>query len=80
MLLRQKEIKNGNVIGWFEGRMEFGVDALGNRSILANPRSSQMKSRLNRVIKEGFWMYDANGKRRTFKRVYFYYNGWPFHI
>ena len=36
--------------------MEFGARALGNRSILANPRDSQMKSRLNRVIKkrEGF--------------------------
>lgn len=51
-----KEVVDGNVIGWVEGRMEFGARALGNRSILANPRDSQMKSRLNRVIKkrEGF--------------------------
>jgi len=50
------EIINGNVVGWFEGRMEFGARALGNRSILANPRDPQMKSRVNRVIKkrEGF--------------------------
>ena len=50
------EIVDGNVIGWVEGRMEFGARALGNRSILANPRDPQMKSRLNRVIKkrEGF--------------------------
>ena len=50
------EIVDGNVVGWFEGRMEFGARALGNRSILANPRDPQMKSRLNRVIKkrEGF--------------------------
>lgn len=49
-------IKNGNVVGWFEGKMEFGSRALGNRSILGNPRDPQMKSRMNRVIKkrEGF--------------------------
>jgi carbamoyltransferase len=51
-----KQIKDGNVIGWFQGRMEFGARALGNRSIFANPRDPQMKSRVNRVIKkrEGF--------------------------
>ena len=50
------EIIDGNVVGWFQGRMEFGARALGNRSILANPRDPQMKSRLNRMIKkrEGF--------------------------
>lgn len=50
------QIKEGNVVGWFQGRMEFGARALGNRSILANPRDPQMKSRVNRVIKkrEGF--------------------------
>ena len=50
------EITDGNVIGWFQGKMEFGARALGNRSILANPRDPQMKSRLNRMIKkrEGF--------------------------
>jgi len=47
-----REITDGNVIGWFEGRMEFGARALGNRSILANPRDPQMKSRVNRVIKK----------------------------
>ena len=51
-----KEITEGNVIGWFEGRMEFGSRALGNRSILGNPCDPQMKARMNRVIKkrEGF--------------------------
>jgi len=51
-----KHIKNGNVVGWFEGKMEFGSRALGNRSILGNPCDPQMKSRMNRVIKkrEGF--------------------------
>jgi len=51
-----KQITEGNVIGWFEGPMEFGSRALGNRSILANPCDPQMKARVNRVIKkrEGF--------------------------
>ena len=49
-------ISQGKVVGWFEGKMEFGARALGNRSILGNPCDPQMKSRMNRVIKkrEGF--------------------------
>jgi carbamoyltransferase len=51
-----KEITEGNVVGWFEGKMEFGARALGNRSILANPCDPQMKDKLNSIIKkrEGF--------------------------
>ena len=42
--------------GWFNGRMEFGPRALGNRSILADPRSPEMQKTLNLRIKfrEGF--------------------------
>ncbi len=49
-------IANGNVIGWFQGRMEFGPRALGNRSILADPRNPEMQKKLNLKIKyrEGF--------------------------
>src|SRR5262249_31567126 len=39
------------VVGWFQGRMEFGPRALGNRSILADPRSPRMQSVLNSKIK-----------------------------
>jgi carbamoyltransferase len=39
------------VVGWFQGRMEFGPRALGNRSILANPSSPGMQDRLNLIIK-----------------------------
>ena len=42
----------GNVIGWFEGRMEFGPRALGARSILADPRRADMRDRLNLAIKK----------------------------
>ena len=44
-------LKQGHVIGWFQGRMEFGPRALGNRSILADPTNPEMQSRLNLKIK-----------------------------
>jgi len=49
-------MNEGNVIGWFQGRMEFGPRALGNRSILADPRNPEMQKKLNLKIKyrEGF--------------------------
>jgi carbamoyltransferase len=55
-----KEVVNrlvkGRVVGWFQGRMEFGPRALGNRSILGDPRRSDMQKKLNLKIKyrEGF--------------------------
>jgi carbamoyltransferase len=42
----------GKVVGWFQGRMEFGPRALGNRSILADPRRPDMKDRVNRAVKK----------------------------
>lgn len=44
-------IAQGKVVGWFQGRAEWGPRALGNRSILADPRRAQMKDTLNRRIK-----------------------------
>ncbi len=44
-------INDGNIIGWFQGRMEFGPRALGNRSIIADARSPEMQKRLNLKIK-----------------------------
>ena len=41
----------GGIVGWFQGRMEFGPRALGNRSILADPRRAEMKHLLNARIK-----------------------------
>lgn len=41
----------GCIVGWFQGRMEFGPRALGNRSILADPRDSAMKDRVNAKVK-----------------------------
>lgn len=44
-------IVQGKIVGWFQGRMEFGPRALGNRSILADPRRKDMKELLNTRIK-----------------------------
>ncbi len=49
-------LADGNVIGWFQGRMEFGPRALGNRSIIGDARNPEMQKKLNLKIKyrEGF--------------------------
>ena len=44
-------LSNQKVIGWFQGRMEFGPRALGGRSILGDPRSNQMQKNLNLKVK-----------------------------
>ena len=46
-----EQIADGKIVGWFQGRMEFGPRALGNRSILADPRRKDMKDILNSRIK-----------------------------
>lgn len=46
-----KLVADGNVVGWFQGRMEWGPRALGNRSIVADPRRADMKDILNARIK-----------------------------
>jgi carbamoyltransferase len=47
-----RDIADGAVVGWFQGRMEFGPRALGNRSILVDPRRAGMKEILNQRIKK----------------------------
>ncbi|HWI19750.1 MAG TPA: carbamoyltransferase C-terminal domain-containing protein [Vicinamibacterales bacterium] len=44
-------LADGNVVGWFQGRMEWGARALGNRSILADPRRRDMRDVINQKIK-----------------------------
>ena len=50
------KLATGNVVGWFQGRMEFGPRSLGNRSILGDARNPEMQKKLNLKIKyrEGF--------------------------
>ena len=45
------DLSNGKIVGWFQGRMEFGPRALGNRSILGDPRSENMQKNLNLKVK-----------------------------
>ena len=46
-----KELSQNKIVGWFQGKMEFGPRALGSRSILANPTSEKMQKELNLKIK-----------------------------
>ena len=45
-------LARGEIIAWFQGRMEFGPRALGKRSILADPREASMRDRINRIVKK----------------------------
>jgi carbamoyltransferase len=51
-----RALADGKVVGWFQGKSEWGPRALGNRSILADPRRADMKDRVNSAVKmrEGF--------------------------
>jgi len=46
-----EQLSNGKMIGWFQGSMEFGPRALGNRSILCDPRQADMRDRINHYVK-----------------------------
>jgi carbamoyltransferase len=46
-----RNLGNGQIIGWFQGRMEFGPRSLGNRSIIGDPRNEEMQKKLNLKIK-----------------------------
>ena len=50
-----KMISQGKIIAWFQGRMEVGPRALGNRSLLADPRRQDMKAILNQRVKHREW-------------------------
>ncbi|WP_430504720.1 carbamoyltransferase family protein [Haloparvum sp. PAK95] len=45
------KLANGKLIGWFQGRFEIGPRALGNRSILADPRTAESRERVNKYVK-----------------------------
>ena len=50
-----KELRKGMVIGTFQGRMEMGPRALGNRSVIADPRNAKVKDRINDILKGREW-------------------------
>jgi len=47
-----RSLAEGQIVGWFQGRMEFGPRALGSRSILADPRRPEMRGRINQLVKK----------------------------
>lgn len=48
-------LADGKIVGWFQGRMEFGPRALGSRSILADPRDPEMTAKVNNAVKFREW-------------------------
>jgi carbamoyltransferase len=48
-------LSEGKILGWFQGRMEFGPRALGGRSILADPRDPEMTAKVNNAVKFREW-------------------------
>jgi carbamoyltransferase len=48
-------LSQGKILGWFQGRMEFGPRALGSRSIIADPRDSEMNTKVNNAVKFREW-------------------------
>ena len=48
-------LSSGRILGWFQGRMEFGPRALGSRSILADPRDPEMNAKVNNAVKFREW-------------------------
>jgi carbamoyltransferase len=48
-------LSSGKILGWFQGRMEFGPRALGSRSILADPRDPEMNAKVNNAVKFREW-------------------------
>ena len=48
-------LSQGKILGWFQGRMEFGPRALGSRSILADPRDPEMTAKVNNAVKFREW-------------------------
>ena len=65
-------IADGKVVGWFQGRMEFGPRALGNRTILGDARNAEMQKKLNLKIKyrEGFRPFAPSVKAEDYKEYF----------
>jgi carbamoyltransferase len=75
-----KELHNEKVVGWFSGGIEFGARALGNRSILASPFKSEMKDKINKVIKkrEGFRPFAPMVKKEEQHKYFNVYGDIPY--
>ena len=75
-----EKLVNGYVIGWFQGRAEFGSRALGNRSIIVDPRRNDAKDLLNRKIKrrESFRPFAPSILKEAVSNYFVQYDNVPF--
>ena len=75
-----EKLVNGYVIGWFQGRAEFGSRALGNRSIIVDPRRNDAKDLLNRKIKrrESFRPFAPSILKEAVRNYFVQYDNVPF--
>ena len=71
-------LARGKILGWFQGRMEFGPRALGHRSILADPRDPEMNAKVNNAVKFREWwrpfapsMLEGSSRRISRERLRF---------
>ncbi len=64
-------LSKGNIIGWFQGRMEIGPRALGNRSILADPTSIKIRDRVNKLKGRELWRPLAPSILEGKEKLYF---------
>lgn len=69
------ELEAGRIVGWFEGKMEFGPRSLGARSILADPRRKEMKNRVNEVKRREAFRPFACSILEEHAAHYFYTHG-----
>ena len=74
------ELINAKIVSWFQGNLEFGPRALGNRSILADPRKSEMKNIINKKIKlrESFRPFAPSILEENFNEFFDYNQKIPF--
>lgn len=65
-------LTQGKIVGWFQGKMEFGPRSLGNRSILADPRDPEIQKKLNLKIKfrEGFRPFAPSVLEEDYKKYF----------
>src|SRR5258705_3981097 len=73
-------LSNGKILGWFQGRMEFGPRALGSRSILADPRDPEMNAKVNNAVKFREWWrpFAPSFKKEAAGGILYRWTGWPF--
>ena len=68
-----KLLFKNKIIGRYSGKAEFGARALGNRSILANPKNIEIKKKINEKIKSrDFWMPFAASVPEKYAKKYFF--------